>query len=201
MAGKRMLRPRKKRVSRNGLNFPTPPPTNLITYRGPISLKTAERGIVASVRGLSGLSTGAGQVFNVLIDNNPSGADNWAAYASSWAEYKVLGMKIQYAPVYNVSTSTVASGVVVANIFHSNVNPGITTLTNAFTYGDPKIKHSTKPFSLEWRLQDTDEALWQPTSSPGRTSYVANVYSSGLTTATTYGYLYITYMIQFHNAS
>jgi hypothetical protein len=195
----------KKRTRRNrarsGIDFPVPPPANLITYKGPIPTRTSERGIVVSVRALSTLSTGVGTSFNVLLDNNPSGADNWSEYSTAWAEYKVLGMRFEVIPTAKVNTAALASGPLITNVLHQSTAPGITTLTNCFSFGDPSVHNTTDHFVFEWRLQDTDESLWQLTSAPGRTSYTANFFSSGLTTATTYGYVYITYLVQFHNAT
>lgn len=191
---------RKAKGSRRKDN-PSVPSTTLLRYRGPIPERTAEEGIVVTLRSLSSLATGVGTGFNITIDNNPNGYDNWTEYSTAWAQYRMLGLRAEFVPVFNVSLATANSGPIISNIVHGLTAPAVTTLTNAFSYGDPKIHHTTKKFIREWRMTTPAEAIWQPTASPGLTSYAFNFFSSGLTTATTYGYIYYTALVQFGSAT
>ncbi len=196
---------RKMRRLARGANsrkdMPAVPNTSLLRYRGPIPQRTAEEGVVVTLRSLSTLSTGVGTSFNVTIDNNPSGYDNWSEYSTSWASYRVLGIRAEFIPIYNVSLATVATAPIISNVLHTATAPAVTTLTDAFSFGDPGIHHTTKKFVREWRMVSPQEALWQPTASPSRTSYCFNFFSSGLTTATTYGYVYYTLLLQLASAT
>ncbi len=187
-----------KRVRNN--NLPPVPPPDTIAYKGPIPSNTAESGIVATLRDVATLGTGAGTSFLSLLDNNPSSADNWSEYSTSWNEYRVLGIKFHYVPGLVVNTTAVSVGPMVHAIVHTQSAPSPTTLAEALSYGDAKLGHTTKEFTAEWRMTASGESDFGSTTSPGSTSYAMITYADGLTTAINYGVIFRTWLIQFRNS-
>ncbi len=181
-------------------NFPNVPSPGKLVYSGPIPTHTAESGTLVLLREVATLSTGAGTSFNSIIDNNPSGTDNWSEYSTSWSEYRVLGIRFDFRPQYSVNTATIATAPLVHSVLHMKANPSITSYGDVFAYGDSYLGHVTKQRLSEWRMTTPEEATFVDTSAPAGTAVCYTNYASGLTTATTYGIVFITYLVQFRNA-
>ncbi len=194
---------RNKRAPRGGAksrNFPTPPPASELIYRGPIPRNTAETGLVAVLRDIATYATGVGTSFVSYLDNNPSSTDNWSEYSTSWSEYRVLGIRFEYSPTFAVNTATVSSNPLVHSVLHMKSTPAIASYAQGLSYGDAKLGHTTKKFVDEWRMNSAEEGTFIDTSAPAGTAFVHTAYADTLTTATTYGTLFRTWLVQFRNA-
>lgn len=172
----------------------------MLSYRGPIPTRTAENGAVVLLREIATLSTGAGTSFNSIIDNNPSGCDNWSEYSTSWSEYRVLGIRFEYVPQFAVNTAVVNVSPLVHCILHMKSNPAITSYPQAFSYGDSHLGHVCRRRLMEWRMSTPEEASFLDTNAPAGVAVAYTNYAEGLTTATQYGILFVTYLVQFRNA-
>jgi len=195
-----MRRQRRLRSRRNGQDLPRPPATSTTSYKGMIPTRTAENGITAILRDVDSFDTGGGTSIVGIVDNNPSAADNWTSYADAWGEYRVLGIRLEYQPLYSVNTAIITSAPIVHCVVHQGSLTSPTDYLEAYSYGDPKITNSTRSFVREWRMTNVNESTWVPTGSPTGTSLALLFAAFDLTTGTTYGQLFINYVIQFRNA-
>ncbi len=190
-----------KRSSRRSKepNFPRVPRTDLMLYNGVIPTHNAESGTLVIMREVATLATGAGTSFNSILDNNPSGTDNWSEYSTSWSEYRVLGIRFEYEPQYPVNTAAVTTAPLVHCILHMKSNPAIASYPQAFSYGDSYLGHVSRKRIMEWRMTTPEEATFVDTSSPAGTAIAYTNYAEGLTTATQYGVVFVTYLVQLRN--
>ncbi len=193
----------KRRSARTGEDFPRPPPTSSLSYRGGIPTRTSERGITAVLRQISTQATGvAATTLNVTLGNNPSSSDNWADYSAAWTQYRVLGVRIEWQPYYNNSfPTTVSVGAFINTILHQTGAPSTNSVANCFSSGDSRVSNYYKPHVRTWKMLDSNEAQWIPTSAPVSSSYVYSSYANNLLASTTYGVLYITYFVQFRTSN
>ncbi len=170
---------------------------SLIAYKGVIPSRTSDNGIVAILRSNDQFDTGGGTSIVGILDNNPSASDNWSEYSTAWSEYRVLGMRLQFAPLYSVNTATITTGPIVHSVVHTSSVISPTDYAEALSIGDSKMSNITRPFVREWRMSDADEATWLPTSAPAATADAFAFAAFDLTTGTTYGQGLITYFVQF----
>jgi hypothetical protein len=196
---------RQRRARGNGQDFPRPPPTSQLAYKGVIPTRTSERGITAILRQTSAQATGVGvTTLNPVLGNNPSSADNWADYAAAWTQYRVLGVRVEWQP-YDTSTAIASIaksyGAHIHTILHQTGTPSTNSVANCFSSGDSKPGHLVKPHVRTWKMLDANEANWIATSAPASTSFVYSFYANNLLASTTYGYLYITYFVQFRTSN
>jgi hypothetical protein len=191
--------PKRKQRSNNAKNFPPVPRPGLIEYHGPIPVNASETGIVAVLRDEFALSTGVGTVISGNLDNNPSGTDNWSEYSTSWSEYRVLGIRIEFKPAFSVNTAAVATNTFCSSVLHMAAAPSIVSYGQCFSYGDAKLGHVTKPQTREWRMTETPEAAFIDCAAPTLSSYVYTYYADTLTGATIYGQIFRTWLVQFRN--
>jgi hypothetical protein len=77
--------------------------------------------------------------------------------------------------------------------------PAIASYPQALSYGDSKLGHVTKKYVDEWRMASAEEGTFLDCSAPAGTAFVLTSYAEGLTTATTYGTAFRTWLIQFRN--
>ncbi len=190
---------RRRRRGDINSNFPLPPKPNLLAYSGIIPRTASEEGIVAVLRDVVTYATGVGTSFVSYLDNNPSSTDNWGEYSTSWSEYRVLGIRFEYVPTFAVNTATVASGPLVHCILHMKATPAISSYANAMSYGDSKLGHVMKKYVDEWRMASAEEGTFLDCSAPAGTAFTQTAYADSLTTATTYGTVFRTWLIQFRN--
>jgi hypothetical protein len=175
------------------------PRPGLIEYHGPIPVNASETGIVAVLRDEFALSTGVGTAISGNLDNNPSGTDNWSEYSTSWSEYRVLGIRIEFKPAFSVNTAAVATNTFCSSVLHMAAAPSIVSYGQCFSYGDAKLGHITKPQTREWRMTETPEAAFIDCAAPTLSSYVYTYYADTLTGATIYGQIFRTWLVQFRN--
>lgn len=195
----------KNRRGQNGSDFPRPPPTAQLTYRGQIPTRTSERGITVILRQVSAQTTAvAGTTLNLLLGNNPSSSDNWADYAAAWTQYRVLGIRFEWQPYQNTSSTGVTPlnyGSHVHTILHQTAAPSTNTVANCFSSGDSKVTQFYKPYVRVWKMLDQNEASWIATSAPASTSYTFSSYANNLTINSTYGVMFVTYFVQFRTSN
>ncbi len=201
----RSKRSKRSRVSNRDspsqVDFQRPPPASATLFRGVIPQRTSENGIIALLRLNATFSTGAGTSFVSNLDNNPSSADNWTEYSNAWTEYRVLGMRLEYEPIQVVNTTTVTAGPIVHSVLHGPSISAVTNYGQAFSYGDAKLGNTMRKYVREWRMSGTAESTYQLCLSPAATSLAFLSAAFGLTTATTYGYGFVTYLVQFRTAT
>lgn len=193
------MRVRPSRRGVNNKNFPPVPRASLLEYRGVIPANAAEEGIVVILRDTATFSTGGGTSFTSILDNNPSGTDNWTEYSTSWSEYRVLGVRYHYAPTFAVNTAAVNSAPLAHAVLHMKSSPAISSYSNAVAYGDSRLGHVNKMFTREWRMASAEEGTFLDTAAPAPTAVTFTAYAEGLSTGLTYGVCFRTWLVQFRN--
>jgi hypothetical protein len=141
--------------------------------------------------------TSAGGAILSNFGNNPSNARNWTEMSTSWAEYRVLGIKISYDPIAVVNTATAPGFSGYQSMVHSLSAPNPVTLAQAASTGVAKPWNAFRKFTREWRMTDVEEATFQPTTSPSATAYAFTLYAEGGGVTQYYGNILIEYLIQF----
>lgn len=195
------LRTRKRRNPKSRV-----PSSAAVQYQGPTKeLRDAQDGIVVELRLTQSVASGGGTSLNYSLNTDPSAADNWSEYSTAWGEYRVLAMTAVYEPLkscslYAGAASTYeAQAPAIHSVYHQFTAPTTTNYATAWSVGDSIVSHVTKRSSRVWRMSESREAVFNPTSTPVTTIYGVSYFADGVTTATTYGIMFITYLVQFRS--
>jgi hypothetical protein len=195
-----MKRKGNKRANNGGRrkkNMPPVPPPGLVTYKGRIPRNISEDGIVVPLRSLTQVFTGAAATTLLLVQApDVTSFDNFSEYSTVFQEYRVLGVQYEYFPTKYVNTTTLELGVLTHAIVHSPINPAITTLADAISYGDCQVACSNKPWLASWKMTSTEEALFQGVTT-ANTDISLVVFGSNMTINTTYGFIIARALVQF----
>jgi len=144
------------------------------------------------------LATGAGTTLFTAVDKDPSAqAARWGQWAVVYDEYRVLGMRLNYHPRNRYSTN---SAVLFPSAFVCVDHDDATTpvLANVLNKESCEIVGLDDPWWYEWRMDGNPEDTWYSTSSPATGLGSIKIAGGGTyTTATTYGDVFIEYMVQF----
>jgi hypothetical protein len=199
MAGLKKRRPKRPVKMAVVKNMPYVPPGNT-SYKGPISIRNQDTTIVSLLDNAT--ITSAAMTGNIAgaFNNNPSNSRTWTEYSTSWAEYRVLGVKVTYDPIYTVNTTAINGFSGYQSVVHGTpASPA--SLAQAASTGIAKPWNAFRRFTREWRMNDTAEALWLATTSPSANSNTFVVYAEGGTVSTYYGNLLLEYLVEFrtHN--
>jgi len=195
---------RKARLANSTRSRISPPSAALIKYNGSVDLPLATTGIVANLhRAVSIQSNGSG-VVSYIDTYDPSNCDNWTEYSTSWAEYRVLGIKYHYMPTYKVNTATTTTVIqdapVVFTKLHALTVPSPTNMSEAWAYSDNgKVDSLMREKVVTWRMDDAFEAQFENTSATNTSVYTVMYQSYGASATITYGTMFITYLVQFRN--
>lgn len=195
------LRKRSSRNNNDSAGIPRAPDPSQIKYGGPIATHTSERGVVAILRLTANAATGAGTSFVSILDNNPSGTDNWSEYSTSWSSYRVLGVRLQFIPWPCVNIATITTAPMVHTVLHASSITSPTNLSTSFSQGDSRVCNVATPFTRVWKMSNTVESAWIVTSAPSANSLCFATSAYNLTTGNSYGTFFITYMVQFRTSS
>lgn len=170
-------------------------PTNSTSYNGPLT--TTVDTTVSTFYLDAIIATSVAGVVNGVFNNDPSLSINWAAYASSWNEYRVLGIKFMYVPGNVVNTAVLNGFTGYHSLIRGLTTPVTTSLSEAASTGISRPWTAFRPWSREWRMMDVEESAFIQTGAPATTSNTLALYASGGTASTTYGHLSIMYLVQF----
>lgn len=180
------------------------PSSAAIKYSGPAKeLRDISDGIVVELRLTQSVASGATTQLNYTVNCDPSSADNWSEYSTSWGEYRVLAMTTQYEPAFSVSYLGVGSvfgvGPSVHSSYHQYAAPTSTNYATAWSVGDSTVSHVTKRSKRVWRMSEPREANFSTVATPATNIFGASYFADNVVTATTYGIMFITYLVQFRS--
>lgn len=170
-------------------------PTNATFFRGP--LDTTDDSTVVTLYLNATVTASAGGVVSGVFNNDPSNARNWTEYASSWYEYRVLGIRYKYDPNNVVNTATLNGFNGYHSIIHGLANIVPTSLAQAASTGISKPFNAFKPFQREWRMSDTEESVFGSVAAPAATSNTLIVYAENGTANNYYGNISVEFLVQF----
>jgi len=148
-------------------------------------------------------TTGAG-VLTGVVTNQPTGSPDWSALAGLYSEYRVLGFKVVYVPLYQnyipaIATSPKQQSALVWFGVRGSLTPP-TTYSEALGFGGSVVGHTQQRMTKVSRMNGVQEGAFINTGGTG-VSATLGFYADGLDFSTTYGYNYITWLIQFRNPS
>lgn len=143
------------------------------------------------------LASTAGGAIADVYGNSPTGSPNWADTNTVWGEFRVLGMKVRFYPNNRYSkTTTTCVPLVVC------VDRRVSTALASYDAGVSREAHRLLSLEDPWTEQvlmdGSEEAQFQAVSGPVSVSWI-KLYATGLTVSTTYGKVFVDYLVQFRN--
>ena len=180
------------------------PPSSLISYSGPI--QTTSPSTATHTVGLHGriiASVSGATNFFLAIENDPSIAQDWSNWASNYAEYRVLGIKVVFQP-FNLKYQSTGGNVPLFGpvyVAEDHTNSGTTpvSITDVLAYGSAKCHNLMKTFVDELHMSGSEEAQFVGTSSPVTTASLLYAAGLGASVSNTFGEFFITFLVQFRN--
>lgn len=143
------------------------------------------------------LTSTAGGVIADVIPGNPSNASNWADTNTVWGEYRLLGFSISFMP-FNRYSKTTTNCVPFAVIIDRRNSTALASTTAAASHASCVMHSSEDPWTMSVKMSNAEESQFIAVSSPSAYQWF-KFYASGLTVSTGYGYLLVTYRVQFRN--
>jgi len=193
----------KKKGSKGKQNKPS---SGLIVYRGPINSASAiPQTLRIPLKQRYAVASGsAGFIETYLQTSNVLNFPEFGTYAPLWREYRVLGLRFQYMPWYDMSGytgsgQTYSSGVIAP--YHGappSFQGAVTSSTDLAVWqmDGSQVWHPCKPVTLEWRMSDVEEAQYFSTSTSLALGGIYGVVPT-VTASRTFGTLYATVLVEF----
>lgn len=104
------------------------------------------------IRGVVAMSTDGSGVMNDVINNDPSGYQDWSALASLFDSYKTLGIKIRYTPDLPNDTSTTTSFKGLYVYGDPDSTTAVTSINEAIQYQNCKVFNMYRPWSYYYKI-------------------------------------------------
>lgn len=187
------------------------PGDSVQVYRGPIRIR--DRGTVddsVAIRmsysyNITGsISAGVHQWFGT---NGVNSCQDWNTYVAAYDEYRVLAFEVDYLPHYpdgNFNGSTGeqhGAGAIIST--HSPTNPfpfTSKTMNDFVAYSNWEPFYTSRPYKRTWRMESAEESQFAPTSLIGTHGFIGH-WAPNATTANSYGFCIVTYVVQFRGRS
>jgi hypothetical protein len=170
-------------------------------YTGPTQYKIEKpMSLVIPLRYTTSVTaTAGGIVQNATPYRNVTNAANWSSFSASFAEVRILSIRVEYIPYnrYNQSlTNVIAPLYVCVDRRDSNL---LTTAPQAQYFEDTRMVCPSDPWSHTMRLFGTDEAAYVDVSSAGSLLQPASIkwYGSNFTASLLLGVCMYTFMTEF----
>jgi len=172
---------------------------SVLEYKGPIRTPgsiTAKELHTVAMDSTFAITSSSGGVINNVISNDPSSATSWSGWAGLYQNYRTLGFSIVYAPFnqYNRVSTTVAPLVTVLDR-DSNFT-ALVSYDNASQFTSMKFADLSHRWSRSIQMAGSQDGVFSPTGSLTET-YFIKLFSSGNSLSTTYGQLFVRYLVQF----
>ncbi len=166
-------------------------------YLGPSRLPqdaVQNRTDVILLRSLLVVSSSAGGVIDQVVDNNPSGYQDWTSVAALWDDYRVLSLLIEYFP-YNRYSKTTTNCKPWYSVFDRDSTGALSSLNAAVQYESCKQVSVEDPWSREIKMSDVTDAGFITTASPSAT-FCMKGYQNGYSASTSYGEFFVSMLVQ-----
>jgi hypothetical protein len=190
------------RKARNSISRARGTPATAIAYRGGIrnGVENANTDLITVnlSTAYSQSSTGAGLIANVWKTDDVTASSDFASYAATYTEYRVLGFEVEWVPLYGESVTTPAPGIGAQAIDRSNAIGTPASLDAVIQRVSWKTWKTNKPNKMHWKMSSVEEATFTNTSATVTHGGVVN-YVGSLTPSTVYGNWYVTFKVQFRN--
>jgi len=141
--------------------------------------------------------TSASGIINNIASDYPANSNDWPAMVTTFAEYRVLSMSIQFSPnIYGAAeTSTLYAPLILVLDISSSITP-LTTYDQGAQYSKSKFGTLVQPLFMSHKMSSVEEASFIAVSSP-IVDYSFKWFSTGLTASKLYGQQFINWRCQF----
>lgn len=176
------------------------PNASALSYNGPYSLPgSREQNTLYTIecRSVLPLTSSVGGDITTVIDNNPSGYQDWTSIASLWDEYRPLALKVAFKPNNRYSKTTTVTVPIYIVVDRDSLG-AITSKNAAVQYESCSIKTLDDPWTKGAKtigISGLTTTQWITTASPYGT-YCVKTFATGCSNSTNYGDLFITLLIQ-----
>ncbi len=165
-------------------------------YKGPIQLRSVSQQTYVEKMNVTlqtNATTNVSGVMDLVFGNSPASLSQWTTLAGLYNEYRVLGMKLEFTPIKQVSTW--AYGISYTVIDH-DVSAALGGAAAAAQHESYMQLGNYSRWSREARSNGIEEFDFISTASPAAQYYI-KVYSSANTPSITIGVFALTYLIEF----
>jgi len=143
-------------------------------------------------------STGAGIISNTWKNDDVVSSSDFASYANTYSEYRVIGFEVEWVPLFGESVTTPSPAIGAQAIDRSNAIGSPASLDAVIQRVSWQTWKSNKPSKMRWLMSTVEEATFTSTAATSTHGGIVN-YMSGLTASTVYGNWYVTFRVQFRN--
>jgi len=191
------------RGTTRGRKGSTNPPSSALIYNGPVftpSDRIQDDRITRVLCVTGPLVSTVGGVIATALTNNPSPSPDFAAYATSYEEYRVLAAEVEYVPNYEnfINTGTLLLQSALAYNLSRDFTAIPGSLGNVLSDPSAVLTNSQSRFRIYGNMSGTYDAQWQLTTTPVPT-FAFQIYSSGLSASATYGFYTVRIRVQFRS--
>jgi hypothetical protein len=178
------------------------PPASATSYNGPltINVKSKDTDIVLVRLVTTGnLSSNALYSISSAYANNPNTSAEWSNYLNLYEEFRCVAQRLMYIPFYtNFGPTTTLHAPIVWSIDRNVAFVTPTTVNAAFQHSNARVRSTQSPVTIAVKASSSAEMLFQPMLSPAGTWQITAVAQS-LAASTSYGVVFIEYLVQFRN--
>lgn len=179
---------------------------SMVTFKGPITEQKPSDSIVRVLlkNKYNGGSNSAGFMELWNSTSQATTLPEWGTFAAVYREYRVLGIKWMYQPWYDAggyigSSNNLSVGT--AAVYHGpppSWQTAVTTTSdlNTWMMEGASPFHPGRPKTLEWRMNDVEEAQFVSTSTAVQSGGVYSIVPS-LTASRQLGSVFVSFLIEF----
>jgi hypothetical protein len=170
-----------------------------LSYRGaskPRKLAEGNETITLALMWDQPLTASATAINTTWTMNNPSNCTDWADYASSWDEYRVLSLRVEFHPNSKFTNPTGNSYAPFVTVVDRDTSTALVSYAAAANYGSLAYRVLDDSWFVEMKMTGVKEAQFLNTQAlPGAGGGI-KTFCSGLSNIT-FGRTCAYYMVQF----
>jgi len=142
------------------------------------------------------VSSDAGGVWQAVYQNNPSGYSGWSNLAATFDEYRVIGLCLQFEPLWFAGGTTVTTIAPVAVVIDYDSSANLSGYSQAAQYSSFREFPGQTQFTVIAPMSGAENATFIGTNS-ATTTYNIKCYSSGNSISLTFGRATLRAVVQF----
>lgn len=175
------------------------PPTNQISYSGPIMIPGSNEENETSVVNLNftgAISSNSSGVIDSYYSNDPASyaLADWTSIKGVWTEYRVLGFEVRFFPFNRYSkTTTLCTPMIVCVDRQSNALMG--SYQTAMSHASAKVVSLEDPWKETWKMKSVEEASYKSTNATSASGWI-KYYADSLSVSQGYGRFFVYILVQ-----
>ena len=172
----------------------------MISYNGPILTPKMKNQVaidrLVACQAIQITST-AGGFINGNLGSWPSATSDWSSLVASWHECRTLGMEAIFVPNNRYSKTTTVTTPLVMVVDHADPT-NLGSYSTAWSHESAQVHSLDDPQKIVARMSGTEEAQFQDVNLSSSTAnrFYIKYYADSLSTSTTYGYIFLRYLIE-----